>query len=136
MSPISVAQYISQKSISFDLLIIDEASQMYFEEAVGSILRSKQIVVVGDEKQSIYMWRGAYPQAFMDIWERNDFHKKFMRENFRSCKQIQNYSNLLCAETRDLYKQEETTETRDLLSKNLPILLAREDFFQRTFKTL
>jgi hypothetical protein len=28
------------------------------------------------------------------------------------------------------------TETRDLLSKNLPILLAREDFFQRTFKTL
>ena len=60
--------------------------------------------VVGDEKQSIYMWRGAYPQAFMDIWERNDFHKKFMRENFRSCKQIQNYSNLLCAETRDLYE--------------------------------
>jgi hypothetical protein len=28
------------------------------------------------------------------------------------------------------------TETRDLLSKNLPILLAREGFFQRTFKTL
>ncbi len=59
--------------------------------------------VVGDEKQSIYMWRGAYPRAFMGIWERKDFSKKFMRENFRSCQQIQNYSNLLCNETRDLY---------------------------------
>ena len=60
--------------------------------------------VVGDEKQSIYMWRGAYPKAFMSIWNRNDFSKKFMRDNFRSCQQIQNYSNLLCDETRDFYK--------------------------------
>ena len=59
--------------------------------------------VVGDEKQSIYMWRGAYPKAFMGIWDRTDFSKKFMRDNFRSCQQIQNYSNLLCKETRDLY---------------------------------
>lgn len=59
--------------------------------------------VVGDEKQSIYMWRGAYPKAFMDIWDRRDFTKKFMRDNFRSCQQIQNYSNLLFNETRDLY---------------------------------
>lgn len=60
--------------------------------------------VVGDEKQSIYMWRGAYPKAFMSIWEREDYAKKSMRDNFRSCQQIQNYSNLLCDETRDLYK--------------------------------
>ncbi len=60
--------------------------------------------VVGDEKQSIYMWRGAYPKAFMSIWDRPDFSKKLMRDNFRSCQQIQNYSNLLCNETRDLYK--------------------------------
>ena len=60
--------------------------------------------VVGDEKQSIYMWRGAYPKAFMSIWDKEDFSKKSMRDNFRSCQQIQNYSNLLCDETRDLYK--------------------------------
>ena len=58
--------------------------------------------VVGDEKQSIYMWRGAYPKAFMSIWDRDDFSKKFMRDNFRSCQQIQNYSNLLCDETRNI----------------------------------
>lgn len=51
MSPISVAQYIPPDSLSFDMLIIDEASQMYFEEALGSLLRSKQFIIVGDEKQ-------------------------------------------------------------------------------------
>ena len=51
MSPISVAQYIPPESLAFDMLIIDEASQMYFEEALGSLLRSKQFVIVGDEKQ-------------------------------------------------------------------------------------
>lgn len=60
--------------------------------------------VVGDEKQSIYMWRGAYRKAFKSIWDRKDFSKMFMRENFRSCQQIQNYSNLLCSETRNLYE--------------------------------
>ena len=61
--------------------------------------------VVGDEKQSIYMWRGAYPEAFMSIWTRGDFSKKVMTDNYRSCQQIQNYSNLLCDETRPLYKE-------------------------------
>lgn len=59
--------------------------------------------IVGDEKQSIYTWRGAYPEAFKDIWTKSNFKKKFMGNNFRSCQQIQNYSNLLCDETRDLY---------------------------------
>ena len=59
--------------------------------------------IVGDEKQSIYMWRGAYPKAFKGIWEKSNFEKRVMSENFRSCQQIQNYSNLLCKETRDLF---------------------------------
>ncbi len=59
--------------------------------------------IVGDEKQSIYTWRGAYPEAFKGIWEKENFKKIFMGDNFRSCQQIQNYSNLLCEETRHLY---------------------------------
>lgn len=60
--------------------------------------------VVGDEKQSIYIWRGAYPEAFKSIWNKDNFEKIFMGDNFRSSQQIQNYSNLLCEETRNLYK--------------------------------
>lgn len=64
--------------------------------------------VVGDEKQSIYIWRGAYPEAFKSIWNKTNFHKVFMGDNFRSCQQIQNYSNLLCEETRGLYNPTES----------------------------
>lgn len=51
MSPLSVAQYLPKGVLDFDLLIIDEASQMRMPEAFGAVLRSKQMVVVGDPKQ-------------------------------------------------------------------------------------
>lgn len=51
MSPISVAQYIPPGALSFDLLVIDEASQVRPEDALGVIARANQIVVVGDQKQ-------------------------------------------------------------------------------------
>ena len=66
--------------------------------------------VVGDEKQSIYIWRGAYPEAFKSIWDKPNFEKRFMGDNFRSCQQIQNYSNLLCEETRSLYNPTENLD--------------------------
>ncbi len=51
MSPLSVAQYLKPGGLSFDLLVIDEASQMRPEDAVGAVARCGQIVVVGDSKQ-------------------------------------------------------------------------------------
>lgn len=51
MSPISVAQFLPPGSLSFDLLVIDEASQVRPEDALGAIARASQIVVVGDQKQ-------------------------------------------------------------------------------------
>lgn len=51
MSPISVAQFLPPGSLTFDLLVIDEASQVRPEDALGAIARARQIVVVGDQKQ-------------------------------------------------------------------------------------
>jgi transcription elongation GreA/GreB family factor len=51
MSPLAVAQYIPKGTLSFDLCIIDEASQMPPESAIGALLRCKQTVVVGDTNQ-------------------------------------------------------------------------------------
>lgn len=51
MSPISVAQFLEPGLHQFDLLVIDEASQVRPEDALGAIARARQIVVVGDQKQ-------------------------------------------------------------------------------------
>lgn len=51
MSPISVAQFLKPGAVEFDLLLIDEASQVAPVDALGAIARCQQIVVVGDEKQ-------------------------------------------------------------------------------------
>ena len=51
MSPLAVAQYLPRGSVEFDLLIIDEASQMPPEDAIGALLRAKQVMVVGDTNQ-------------------------------------------------------------------------------------
>ena len=51
MSPLSVAQYLPSGKLTFDLLLIDEASQVRPEDAVGSIMRASKVVVVGDQKQ-------------------------------------------------------------------------------------
>lgn len=51
MSPLSVSQYLEPGRIEFDLLLIDEASQVQPVDALGAVARAKQIVVVGDDKQ-------------------------------------------------------------------------------------
>ena len=51
MSPLAVAQYINKGEICFDLLIVDEASQMTPEDALGAIVRSNQTMIVGDTNQ-------------------------------------------------------------------------------------
>lgn len=51
MGPLSVAQYIAPGNLSFDLVIMDEASQMRPEDAIGALARGGQAIVVGDPKQ-------------------------------------------------------------------------------------
>ncbi|WP_202108630.1 DUF4011 domain-containing protein [Succinivibrio dextrinosolvens] len=51
MSPLTVANYIEPSGIKFDVLIMDEASQVKPEEAIGAIARADQFIVVGDPQQ-------------------------------------------------------------------------------------
>lgn len=51
MSPISIAQYLAPGTISFDVVIFDEASQVEPADAYGAIARGRQLILVGDEKQ-------------------------------------------------------------------------------------
>jgi very-short-patch-repair endonuclease len=51
MGPLSVAQYLAPGELQFDLVVMDEASQLKPEDAIGAIARGGQIVIVGDPKQ-------------------------------------------------------------------------------------
>lgn len=51
MSPLSVSQFIDPSQEPFDLMIMDEASQIFPEDSLGAIARAKQVVIVGDPNQ-------------------------------------------------------------------------------------
>nr|WP_304188973.1 DUF3320 domain-containing protein [Rhodothermus marinus]MBO2492354.1 DUF3320 domain-containing protein [Rhodothermus marinus] len=68
MSPMSIAAYLPPGSVTFDLVIFDEASQVKPVDAFGAILRGKQAVVVGDSKQ-------LPPTSFFDTVTSEDFEE-------------------------------------------------------------
>jgi transcription elongation GreA/GreB family factor len=65
MGPLSVAQYLEPEAVKFDLVVMDEASQLRPEDAIGAIARGSQLVVVGDQKQ-------LPPTSFFDSWGGGD----------------------------------------------------------------
>jgi very-short-patch-repair endonuclease len=51
MSPLSVARFLKPGSVDFDVLLMDEASQIRPVDALGAFARANQVVVVGDKCQ-------------------------------------------------------------------------------------
>ena len=51
MSPLSVATFLPPNSVDFDWVVFDEASQVKPVDAFGAIIRGRQTVVVGDDRQ-------------------------------------------------------------------------------------
>ena len=51
MSPLSVAYFLESDQYRFDTVIFDEASQVFPEDAIGAIIRAKQVIIAGDSKQ-------------------------------------------------------------------------------------
>jgi len=69
MSPLSVAQYLEPGRLVFDLVVMDEASQLKPEEALGAIARGGQLVVVGNPKQ-------LPPTTFFERWNAHSLETK------------------------------------------------------------
>lgn len=51
MSPLSVSTFLAPEAAYFDVIVFDEASQIFPQDAIGAIYRGKQLIVVGDSKQ-------------------------------------------------------------------------------------
>jgi very-short-patch-repair endonuclease len=50
-SPLTVSLMLKADSFSFDVVIFDEASQVRPQDAIGAIMRGRQVIIVGDSKQ-------------------------------------------------------------------------------------
>lgn len=98
MSPLSIANFLPQGAINFDLVIFDEASQVKPVEAFGAILRGKQAVVVGDNKQlpptSFFDSLTSEPedednpttdiQSILGMFDAQDAPRRMLRWHYRS----------------------------------------------------
>ena len=51
MTPEAVSEVLPLKNDLFELLVFDEASQIYVERGIPAIARAKRLVVCGDHKQ-------------------------------------------------------------------------------------
>jgi very-short-patch-repair endonuclease len=51
MGPLAIAQYLEPDDDGFDLVVMDEASQLPLHEGLGAIARGKRFVVIGDAHQ-------------------------------------------------------------------------------------
>ncbi|QUA54662.1 DUF4011 domain-containing protein [Aristaeella lactis] len=51
MSPLSVSYFLEADSYHFDMVIFDEASQVFPQDALGSVMRAKQVIIAGDTRQ-------------------------------------------------------------------------------------
>lgn len=77
--------------ISVDEFQDSNADQIEFVNELCS--HNNNIFVVGDDKQSIYCWRGAYPKVFDDFRERYNPREVNLIQNYRSTANVINFVN-------------------------------------------
>lgn len=51
MSPLSVSYFLEAETYKFDMVVFDEASQIFPQDAIGAICRGSQVIIAGDSKQ-------------------------------------------------------------------------------------
>lgn len=90
MSPLSVAQYLIPGNMHFDLLIIDEASQISPIDALGAFARTNQHVVVGDQKQ-------LPPTRFFERMTGNEDETEDEQTDAAPAKDMESILSLCCA---------------------------------------
>lgn len=61
--------------------------------------------IVGDIKQSIYEWRGGYPDGFRNLLLSNNYTNFKLLHNFRSNQQIQNYASIFIDDIKVNYQK-------------------------------
>ena len=78
----------SAETSNFDIVIFDEASQIPVWDAIGAMARARQVVMVGDPKQSIYGFNTSSPDYMWRFEEEFGAERIELTENFRSSRAV------------------------------------------------
>lgn len=94
----------------FDHLLVDECQDLnkvnhevfkYMSEHIDPKAKDKSIWMVGDDKQSIYQFRGAQPEMFTAFHKDPGWQTRMIRTNYRCEPEIVNIANKLIANNPD-----------------------------------
>lgn len=112
-----LALHILQKSHAARRYLINRYFRIYVDEYQDSdknmhafFMYINEILnipffIVGDIKQSIYEWRGGYPDGFKNLLKSDKYTSFKLLHNFRSNEQIQNYASIFIDDIRDNYRK-------------------------------
>lgn len=114
-----VSEFIPFKE-KYDYVIFDEASQIFFEKALPSIYRAKNVILFGDNKQlkpsNYFKTRNYFDEndlyendyldtlnadSILDFYEKNTKYKIMLKGHYRS-----NFSELIQFSNKEFYKNE------------------------------
>ena len=95
-----------------------------------------ELFIVGDNKQSIYIWRGAVPGLFNSLLDDAGFNHYYLHENYRCTKQIQNLSFIINNQTSKYFEKCDDKESVVILNyNNNNKYQAINDVYDKTLKT-
>lgn len=115
------AKYILEKSPSnwntrFKYICVDEAqdTSLIQHEIIQILSRNGNVFMVGDEDQSIYGFRAAFPKALLNF--KTDYNNPYilkMERNYRSVLQIVNVAQTFISQNTGRYEKIMTAERTD-----------------------
>lgn len=94
----------------FKIVFIDEfqdTSILQWKILSGLINKCEKLICVGDEKQSIYGWRGGEKALFENLHKIIDVKEETMSISYRSCRNIIEFTNIIFKNISEDYKDDE-----------------------------
>ena len=115
----------------FEYILIDEFQDTNFKqfEIINFLVNSsRNVFAVGDPNQTIYTWRGAYPEIIEDFVQAYDV-KTIVKlyENYRSTEKILNAANNLIIKNKQKYRNDLIPHNNNDYDVNAYIGEYRED---------
>lgn len=105
----------------FDHILVDECQDLntiqhqifaLMSEHISADSTNRSIFMIGDDKQSIYQFRGAKPELFRALFDKPDWTTRMIRTNYRCQPEIVEAANSLIAVDTDRIPMEARADPR------------------------